>query len=180
VPSLTEVTYHGSYVKLDGIRMSEALQSTLRISFDVRGGLLIRQIHHWAPTCSWQSLMVHMLRVFFNRCLPQAARGHWLIGITLFALALIEALFGYSLPDDQLSGAGCGSSRAPCKASDRRHLPGVLPFRRAVPGHDIVRGVHHPRAADPWHPARLMARHIFIPCSGRSTPDAAKGTPSGT
>src|SRR5207253_9167779 len=49
VPSTTEVVYHGSYVKLDGIKMSEAFQSTLRISFDVRGGLLIRQIQHWAP-----------------------------------------------------------------------------------------------------------------------------------
>ena len=53
VPSMNDVVYHGSYVKLDGIRMSEAYQSTLNISFDVRGGLLMRQIHHWPPTCSW-------------------------------------------------------------------------------------------------------------------------------
>ena len=48
VPSTTDVIYHGSYVKLDGIRMSEAYQSTLNITFDVRAGLLMRQIHHWA------------------------------------------------------------------------------------------------------------------------------------
>ncbi len=53
VPSMTDVVYHGSYTKLDGIRMSEAYQSTLNISFDVRGGLLMRQIHTGPPTYSW-------------------------------------------------------------------------------------------------------------------------------
>ena len=48
VPSMNDVVYSGSYTKLDGITMSEAYASTLRISFDIRGGLLIRQIHHWA------------------------------------------------------------------------------------------------------------------------------------
>src|SRR6266849_7279711 len=47
VPSTDDVVYHGSYVKLSGIHMSQAYASTLRISFDIRGGLLIRQIHHW-------------------------------------------------------------------------------------------------------------------------------------
>ena len=47
-PSMTEVTYHGSYVKLERHHDAQAYASTLRISFDIRGGLLIRQIHHWA------------------------------------------------------------------------------------------------------------------------------------
>ena len=47
-PSMTEVVYHGAYTPLRGVRMSEAYASTLNISFDVRGGLLMRQIHHWA------------------------------------------------------------------------------------------------------------------------------------
>src|SRR5262249_30255194 len=66
VPSMSEATYHGSYVKLDGLRMSEAYASTLRISFDVRGGLLIRQIHHWAADLFMGALILHMLRVFFT------------------------------------------------------------------------------------------------------------------
>src|ERR1700728_3003966 len=45
-PSTTDVVYHGTYHNLDGVRMSEAYASTLNISFDVRGGLLMRQIHH--------------------------------------------------------------------------------------------------------------------------------------
>src|SRR3954449_6289612 len=38
-PSMTEVTYQGSFVNLRGLEMSRAYESTLFISFDVRGGL---------------------------------------------------------------------------------------------------------------------------------------------
>jgi ubiquinol-cytochrome c reductase cytochrome b subunit len=106
VPSMTEIAYHGSYVKLHGVRMSQAYASTLRISFDVRGGLLIRQIHHWAADLFMASLILHMLRVFFTGAYRKPREVNWLIGIGLFTLGLIEGLFGYSLPDDQLSGAG--------------------------------------------------------------------------
>jgi len=44
-PSMSPVVYHGSYRTLDGLTMSRAYQSVLNISFDVRGGLLIRQVH---------------------------------------------------------------------------------------------------------------------------------------
>jgi len=106
IPSTTEVVYHGSYVKLDGIRMSEAYASTLNISFDVRAGLLMRQIHHWAADLFMAALTIHMLRVFFTGAYRKPREVNWLIGIALFSLGLIEGLFGYSLPDDQLSGAG--------------------------------------------------------------------------
>jgi quinol---cytochrome-c reductase cytochrome b subunit len=106
VPSLSEVTYHGSYTKLDGIRMSEAYQSTLNISFDVRGGLLIRQIHHWAADMFMVAIIAHMLRVFFTGAYRKPREINWLIGVVIFTLGLLEGLFGYSLPDDQLSGAG--------------------------------------------------------------------------
>jgi ubiquinol-cytochrome c reductase cytochrome b subunit len=105
-PSAAPVVYHGSYVKLDGIRMSQAYASTLNISFDVRGGLLIRQIHHWAAIMFMVGLMAHMLRVFFTGAYRKPREINWLIGIGLFTLGLVEGLFGYSLPDDQLSGAG--------------------------------------------------------------------------
>ncbi|HEX5300835.1 MAG TPA: cytochrome bc complex cytochrome b subunit [Streptosporangiaceae bacterium] len=106
VPSMTQAVYHGSYVKLDGIRMSQAYQSTLNISFDVRGGLLIRQVHHWAADLFMAAILTHMLRVFFTGAYRKPREINWLIGIGLFTLGLIEGLFGYSLPDDQLSGAG--------------------------------------------------------------------------
>jgi ubiquinol-cytochrome c reductase cytochrome b subunit len=106
VPSMTDVTYHGSYTKLDGIRMSEAYQSVLNISFDVRGGLLIRQIHHWAADLFMVAIIAHMLRVFFTGAYRKPREVNWLIGVVIFTMGLLEGLFGYSLPDDQLSGAG--------------------------------------------------------------------------
>ena len=106
VPSSAPVVYHGSYVKLDGITMSQAYQSTLNISFDVRAGLLMREIHHWAADLFMAALTIHMLRVFFTGAYRKPREVNWLIGIVLFTLGLLEGLFGYSLPDDQLSGAG--------------------------------------------------------------------------
>ena len=37
-PSMTQVSYHGSYRKLDGVPMSQAYRSVLAISFGVRAG----------------------------------------------------------------------------------------------------------------------------------------------
>jgi ubiquinol-cytochrome c reductase cytochrome b subunit len=105
-PSMTDIIYHGSYVPLRGVRMSEAYASTLHISFDVRGGLLIRQIHHWAADLFMAGIFAHMLRVFFTGAYRKPREINWLIGITLLTLGLLEGLFGYSLPDDLLSGAG--------------------------------------------------------------------------
>ena len=65
-PSMTEVIYEGSYMPLHGVKMSEAYASALEISFDVRGGLLMRQIHHWAALFFVASISLHMLRVFFT------------------------------------------------------------------------------------------------------------------
>src|SRR3954470_17042633 len=105
-PSMTEVVYNGSYLPLNGVRMSEAYASTLDISFDVRGGLLMRQIHHWAAILFMASLMVHMLRVFFTGAYRKPRELNWFIGLGLFTLGMVEGLFGYSLPDDLLSGTG--------------------------------------------------------------------------
>ncbi|WOP38999.1 ubiquinol-cytochrome c reductase cytochrome b subunit [Streptomyces sp. Li-HN-5-13] len=105
-PSMTEVVYNGSYTPLDGIRMSDAYQSTLHISFDIRGGLLIRQLHHWAALVFIAALGVHMLRVFFTGAFRRPREVNWMIGVTLFMLALAEGFAGYSLPDDLLSGTG--------------------------------------------------------------------------
>jgi ubiquinol-cytochrome c reductase cytochrome b subunit len=105
-PSMTDIIYHGTYTRLDGVRMSEAYASTLNISFDVRGGLLIRQIHHWAADLFVAAIMAHMLRIFFTGAYRKPREVNWLIGIVMLTLALVEGLFGYSLPDDLLSGAG--------------------------------------------------------------------------
>ncbi|MFC9810135.1 cytochrome bc1 complex cytochrome b subunit [Streptomyces griseoaurantiacus] len=105
-PSLAEVPYRGSYEPLRGVLVSEAYASTLHLSLDVRGGLLIRQMHHWAALVFVASIGVHMLRVFFTGAFRRPRETNWFVGVTLFLLALVEGFCGYSLPDDLLSGTG--------------------------------------------------------------------------
>ena len=105
-PSMVEVIYNGSYVPLKGVKMSEAFASTLNISFDVRGGLLMRQIHHWAALFFVAAVSVHLLRVFFTGAFRKPREINWVIGTGLLTLALLEGFAGYSLPDDLLSGTG--------------------------------------------------------------------------
>ncbi|WP_106400369.1 cytochrome bc1 complex cytochrome b subunit [Actinocorallia populi] len=105
-PSMGEVVYDGSYAPLRGVRMSEAFASTVRLSLDVRGGLLLRQIHHWAALVFLASICVHLLRVFFTGAFRRPREVNWLIGVTMFVLAIAEGFAGYSLPDDLLSGTG--------------------------------------------------------------------------
>ncbi len=105
-PSMTPVHYEGSYVPLKGIEMSIAYASSLDITFDVRGGLLMRQIHHWGALLFVASIGLHMLRVFFTGAFKKPRELNWVIGFVLFILAMAEGFTGYSLPDDLLSGNG--------------------------------------------------------------------------
>ncbi|MDA0565452.1 cytochrome bc complex cytochrome b subunit [Streptomonospora sp. S1-112] len=105
-PSMAEIVYDGSYERMQGVVMSEAYASTLYIDFDVRGGFLVRQIHHWAALIFLGSMLIHMLRVFFTGAFRKPREINWLIGIAIFGLAMVEGLFGYSLPDDLPSGMG--------------------------------------------------------------------------
>ncbi|MEU4489221.1 cytochrome bc complex cytochrome b subunit [Streptomyces purpurascens] len=105
-PSMQEVVYNGSYTELNGVLMSKAFESTLDISFDVRGGLLIRQIHHWAALVFITGMLVHMMRVFFTGAFRKPRELNWVFGWTLLMLGIITGLTGYSLPDDLLSGTG--------------------------------------------------------------------------
>ncbi|RAJ43585.1 quinol-cytochrome oxidoreductase complex cytochrome b subunit [Kitasatospora sp. SolWspMP-SS2h] len=105
-PSMAETVYHGSYLPLNGIRMSEAYASTMNISFEIRGGLLIRQIHHWAALVFVAAMLVHMMRVFFTGAFRKPREINWVFGFLLLVLGMFDGFFGYSLPDDLLSGTG--------------------------------------------------------------------------
>ncbi|MDR3082143.1 MAG: cytochrome bc complex cytochrome b subunit [Streptomyces sp.] len=138
-PSATEVVYKGSYEPLNGIIMTRAYESTLHISFDVRGGLLIRQIHHWAALVFVAGMLVHMMRVFFTGAFRKPRELNWLFGWTLLFLALITGLTGYSLPDDLLSGTGVRFAQGAILS-----IPVVgtyiafFLFGGEFPGHDII------------------------------------------
>jgi ubiquinol-cytochrome c reductase cytochrome b subunit len=104
--SQASVVYDGSYVPLKGIEMSSAMSSTLNISFDIRGGLLMRQVHHWAALLFIAAIGLHMLRIYFTGAFRKPRELNWTIGFVLFILAMAEGFTGYSLPDDLLSGNG--------------------------------------------------------------------------
>jgi ubiquinol-cytochrome c reductase cytochrome b subunit len=106
VPSMSETTYSGPWAAMQGVQMSEAFASTLRLSFEVRGGLLMRQIHHWAALLFMASIITHMMRVFFTGAFRKPREINWVVGFTLMLLGLAAGFTGYSLPDDVLSGNG--------------------------------------------------------------------------
>ncbi len=105
-PSMGEIVYNGSYDQLRGLPMSEAYASTLNISFDVRAGLLMRQMHHWAAMLFIAAMIVHLMRVYFTGAFRKPRELNWVIGCLLLLLGTLEGFTGYSLPDDLLSGTG--------------------------------------------------------------------------
>ncbi|WP_033324208.1 cytochrome b [Streptomyces yerevanensis] len=105
-PSADLVVYDGRYAPLRGQLVSQAFDSTLHISFDVRGGLLVRQAHHWAALVFVAAVFVHLLRVFFTGAFRKPRELNWVLGFLLLVLAMFAGLTGYDLPDDLLSGTG--------------------------------------------------------------------------
>jgi ubiquinol-cytochrome c reductase cytochrome b subunit len=103
-PDTREVVYNGAYAPLKGERVSAAYDSTMRLSFEVKAGLIMRQTHHWATLVFLAAIVVHLCRVFFTRAFRRPRELNWVIGVVLLLLAMAEGLTGYWLPDDLLSG----------------------------------------------------------------------------
>jgi len=135
-PSMTPVVYHGSYRKLDGLTMSRAYQSALNISFDVRGGLLIRQVHHWSADLFVAAVCLRLIRVFFR---GRFRGSHWLIWVGLLLSGMLAGFSGAILPDDMLSG---GSLSVVTGVILSLPLVGthaaMLIFGWSVPGHVVI------------------------------------------
>ncbi len=148
-PSMAAVYYDGSYAPLKGAEMSIAYASSLDISFDIRGGLLMRQVHHWAALLFVAAAGLHMLRVFFTGAFRKPRELNWLVGFFLFLAGMGAGFTGYSLPDDLLSGNGLRIIDGMLKA-----IPFIGPsissglFGGEFPGDEVV--------------ARLYSLHIMI------------------
>jgi ubiquinol-cytochrome c reductase cytochrome b subunit len=141
--------YTGRYEPMRGVEVSAAYDSVMRISFEVKGGLLIRQMHHWAALIFVGAIALHMARVFFTGAFRRPRDINWVVGVILLVLALAGGFTGYSLPDDLLSGTGLRITHAIILA-----LPFVgerlsyLVFGGEWPGSDII--------------ARLYPVHILV------------------
>jgi ubiquinol-cytochrome c reductase cytochrome b subunit len=138
-PSMATVVYHGSYTELDGVPMSQAFRSVLAISFDVKGGLLIRQVHHWSADVFVAAVCLRLLRVFFRGRFSGRARRDWLIWVTLLPLGMLVAYTGTILPDDGLSGGSLSVITGVLLSVPLigTHLVSWI-FGGATPGHDII------------------------------------------
>ena len=105
-PAMGEMHYEGPWLPLRGVEISEAYNSTLAISLEIRGGLFIRQMHHWGALLFVAALSVHMLRVFFTGAFRRPRELNWVVGVLLVIMGMAAGFTGYSLPDDLLSGNG--------------------------------------------------------------------------
>lgn len=138
-PSMTPVTYDGGYAPLQGVVVSEAYASTLELSFDVRGGLLMRQVHYWATHVFIAAMSVHLLRVFFTGAFRTPRKLNWLVGLGLLVLGIVGGYTGHGLPDDLLSGTGLrvvegGIASIPIVGT---YVSSVI-FGGEFPGEDII------------------------------------------
>ncbi len=106
VPSQTELVYHGAYAPLRGQTVTAAYASTVNLSFGVRAGVLMRQMHHWSADIFLGAIVIHMARIFFTGAFRKPRELNWTIGLTLLVLSLANGFIGYSLPDDLISGTG--------------------------------------------------------------------------
>jgi ubiquinol-cytochrome c reductase cytochrome b subunit len=105
-PSMEDAVYAGSYTPLRGTHMSAAYASTLDISFDVRGGLLMRQMHHWAALLFIASIVIYLLRVFFTGAFRKPRQLKWTVGLLVFWTGLVAGYTGYMMLDDGMSSTG--------------------------------------------------------------------------
>ena len=148
-PSMAHTYYDGSYAPLKGAEMTVAYASSLDISFDIRGGLLMRQMHHWGALIFVAAAGLHMLRVFFTGAFRKPRELNWVVGFLLFVMAMAAGFTGYSLPDDLLSGNGLRIIDGMIKG-----IPVIGPsissglFGGEFPGTEVI--------------ARLYALHIMI------------------
>ena len=172
--------------------MSEAYASTLEITFDVRGGLMIRQIHHWAALIFVAAIFVHMSRVFFTGAFRKPREPNWLIGVVLLTLSFIEGFAGYSLPDDLLSGTGLRIAEGVLLSLPvvGTYAPFFL-FGGEFPGEDIIPRLftvhvllipgHLPRADHRPPDAGLVPEAHAVPAARagpRRTPSATRSSRS--
>jgi ubiquinol-cytochrome c reductase cytochrome b subunit len=149
-PSMSQVIYDGAYVPLRGVTMSEAYASTLDISIEVRGGLLMRQAHQWGTLLFVAAMSLYVLRIFFTGAFRNRRIGHWLLILALLVLGMIEAYLGHLLPDDLLSGTSLRVIEGIVLAVPLVGTPlASLLFGGEFPGDDVI--------------SRLYIAHIALP-----------------
>jgi ubiquinol-cytochrome c reductase cytochrome b subunit len=105
-PSSEGTVYAGSYAPLHGTEVSKAFASTMHVTFDVPGGVVLRQAHHWAALLLPAAITVQLVSTFFTGAFRRPRRAMWVLLLLALIAALASGWSGYALPDDMLSGTG--------------------------------------------------------------------------
>ncbi|HEU5421353.1 MAG TPA: cytochrome b N-terminal domain-containing protein [Streptosporangiaceae bacterium] len=138
-PSMERVIYHGSYAPLRGVPVSRAYESALHLSFDVRGGMLLRQVHQWAALIFVAAVCLQILRLFFTGAFRRPGGLNWLIWVALLPLGMAAGWTGSILPDDMLSGGGLALLQGVVQSIPVAGTRLMLwLFGGEVPGHRII------------------------------------------
>src|SRR5258708_22644594 len=178
-PDMKRVAYEGSYRPLRGVPVSKAYDSTLRLSFDVRAGLLMRQIHHWAALIFIAAVCFLLIRLFFTAAFRRPRGLNWLIWVVLLTLGMVAGLTGTILPDDMLSGGSLGLLQGVLQSIPvlGTHLTLSL-FAGGIPGDRIIprsTGCTYCSCRLPWlacsHSGRVSPGRTRTPhCPPRASP----------
>lgn len=89
-------------VSLFGAMVPAAYASVVRIDL-LPMGLIIRRIHHWSAMIMIAAILAHLLRIFFTASYRKPREINWLVGLSLWGLAMVAAFTGYLLPYSQFS-----------------------------------------------------------------------------
>jgi ubiquinol-cytochrome c reductase cytochrome b subunit len=80
--------------------------SVVRLSLEVRGGLLVRQLHHWSAALFVLALAARLGWAFFAAAYRRPYRAAWMAGVAVLAAALTASFLGMALPGDRLGLSG--------------------------------------------------------------------------
>ena len=80
-----------------------AYSSVKDITYVVKGGGTLRNLHRWAAHGMVILAFLHLFRTFFTGAYLRGRRLNWIIGVALLVVTLFLSFSGYLLPWDQLA-----------------------------------------------------------------------------
>ncbi len=83
--------------------ISHAHASVAKIMNEVPFGWLIRGIHAWGANLMIATILIHMIKIYVSGIYKAPRELNWVVGISLFMLALGLCFTGYLLPWTQLA-----------------------------------------------------------------------------
>lgn len=105
--------------------VSDAHASVEYITFFVKSGFLIRNLHTWSSSCMIFCLMVHMITSFAMKAFARPREITWLSGALLLILTFAFGFTGYLLPWHQIA---VNATKVVLQSIEEagHYLPGVL------------------------------------------------------